>query len=246
MLTVRSIDTHRGAVHVLRGVSLAVGTGEAVCLVGRNGAGKTTAIESIMGFLPVRAGSVTFGGRDITRLAPHERARLGIGYAPEGAGVFPDLTVEENLDISLWLAASHVVRESDRAGAAGGTPRATLEGRIFAVFPEVRRLLGRRGTHLSGGEKKMVAIARAMALDPKVLLLDEAFEGLAPVVVSRFIDAVSQIKAMGISLLLAESNVVTATRVADRLYAIERGEIIYEGDPAAVFEQAEVMRTIRG
>ncbi|HEX7126704.1 MAG TPA: ABC transporter ATP-binding protein [Thermodesulfobacteriota bacterium] len=239
MLAVRGIDTHRGPVHVLRGLSLEVRRGEAVCLVGRNGAGKTTAIESIMGFLPVRSGSVVLGDRDITRLAPHERARLGVGYAPEGAGVFPDLTVAENLDISLWLAAGH-------AGAGSAAPAAMLEDRIFAVFPEVRRLLDRRGTHLSGGEKKMVAIARAMALDPRVLLLDEAFEGLAPVVVDRFIDAVARIKAMGISLLLAESNVVTATRVADRLYAIERGEIIYAGDPAAVFDQAEVMRTIRG
>ncbi len=239
MLEVKGIDTHRGAVHVLRGVSLAVAQGEAVCLVGRNGAGKTTTIESIMGFLPLRSGTVTLGGRDITRLAPHERARLGIGYAPEGAGVFPDLTVEENLEISLWLAAGHATGRS-------ATPAAGLRERIFTVFPEVQRLLGRRGTHLSGGEKKMVAVARAMALDPTILLLDEAFEGLAPVVVNRFIEAVTQIKAMGISLLLAESNVMTATRVADRLYAIERGEIIYRGDPAAVFDQDEVMRTIRG
>lgn len=238
MLAVEGIHTHRGAVHVLRGVSLSVGAGQAVCLVGRNGAGKTTTIETIMGFLPPRGGRVALGERDITRLPPHERARLGIGYAPEGAGVFPDLTVAENLHISLWLAAG-------RSGG-GGTGAAAIEQRIFTVFPEVERLLSRRGTHLSGGEKKMVAIARAMALDPTVLLLDEAFEGLAPVVVNRFIEAVARIKAMGISLLLAESNVMTATRVADRLYAIERGEIIYEGEPAGVFRQDDVMRTIRG
>lgn len=215
MLDVKGLEVHRGAVHVLRGVSLTVRAGEAVCLVGRNGAGKTTTIESIMGFLPVRAGTVTFLDRDVTRLPPHRRARAGIGYAPEHSGIFPDLTVEENLRISLWLAH----------GKGGGNGAAEVEARIFSVFPEVRRLLERRGLHLSGGEKKMVAVARAMALAPRILLLDEAFEGLAPVVVDRFIDAVAAIKAMGIPLLLAESNLATAERVADRIYAIDRGEI---------------------
>jgi branched-chain amino acid transport system ATP-binding protein len=235
MLEVERINTFRGVVHVLRDVTLRVGDREAVCLVGRNGAGKTTTIESVIGFLPLRGGRVAFGGKDITRLPPHERARMGIGYSPEGAGVFPDLTVEENLDISLWLAR----------GNGGDSPQARME-RILGVFPEVRKLMARRGLHLSGGEKKMVAIARAMALSPSILLLDEAFEGLAPVVVGRFIEAVKQIKAMGISLLMAESNVTTATRVADRLYAIDRGEILYEGPPARVLENEDVMRTIRG
>ncbi len=239
MLTLERVNTYRGPAHVLRGVSLTVGAGEAVCLVGRNGAGKTTTIESIMGLLPVRSGTVTFGGRDLTRLPPHERARLGIGYAPEDAGIFPDLTVEENLRISQWLAAAAGKRHDVDAGRPAGDP-------IFALFPEIREFLGRRGLNLSGGQKKMVAIARAMALAPSVLLLDEAFEGLAPVVVSRFIEAARRIKAMGISLLLAESNLVTATRVADRLYAIDRGEIIFHGDPREVFENQDVMRTIRG
>ncbi len=239
MLEVERIDTYRGAAHVLQGVSLTVGDGEAVCLVGRNGAGKTTTIESIMGFLPLRAGRVGFRGRDITRLPTHERARLGIGYAPEHSGIFPDLTVEENLEISHWLAAGNRGRGAWAAGDETGA-------RIFAVFPEIRALMRRRGLYLSGGEKKMVAVARAMALSPSILLLDEAFEGLAPVVVSRFIDAVKKIKAMGISLLMAESNLMTATRVADRLYAIDRGEIIFQGDPGEVFENEDVMKTIRG
>ncbi len=239
MLELESINTNRGPAHILRDLSLRVEKNEAVCLVGRNGAGKTTTIESIMGLLPVRSGTITLDGRDITHLPTHERARLGAGYAPEDAGIFPDLTVAENFQISLWLA---------RPGHNGGprTPAAEVEERIFAVFPEVRTFMGRRGLHLSGGQKKMVALARAMTLSPSVLLLDEPFEGLAPVVVNRFIDAVTKIKAMGISLLIAESNLNTAARVADRLYAIDRGEIIFDGAPQSALENDEVMTTLRG
>ena len=239
MLELEHVNTNRGPAHVLRGISLVVGDGEAVCLVGRNGAGKTTTIESVMGLLPVRSGRITLRGREITRLPTHERALLGIGYAPEDAGIFPDLTVAENFLISHWLADEVSMRRS------GASPDVTDE-RIFAVFPEVRQFLQRRGLHLSGGQKKMVAIARAMTLSPVILLLDEPFEGLAPVVVTRFIDAVKRIKEMGISLLIAESNLMTASRVGDRLYAIDRGEIIFQGDPRSAFENAEVMKTLRG
>ncbi len=239
MLELDRVNTFRGTAHILRDLSLRVGAGEAVCLVGRNGAGKTTTIESIMGLLPVRSGAIAFKGRDMTRLPTHERARLGIGYSPEDAGIFPDLTVEENLDISHWL-----VREARKRGGLAST--AGADEKIFALFPEVRTFMQRRGLNLSGGQKKMVAIARAMALSPSILLLDEALEGLAPVVVNRFIEAVKKIKDMGISVLLAESNLLTASRVADRLYAIDRGEIIYHGDPRSVFENEDVMKTIRG
>jgi branched-chain amino acid transport system ATP-binding protein len=126
------------------------------------------------------------------------------------------------------------------------TSDAETDGKIFSLFPELRPLTQRRGLYLSGGEKKMAAIARAMALEPSILLLDEAFEGLAPVVVNRFCDAVNKIKEMGISLLIAESNLMTATKIADRLYAIDRGEIIFAGHPHAVFQNEEVMKTIRG
>jgi branched-chain amino acid transport system ATP-binding protein len=238
MLDLDRVDTYRGPAHVLRGLSMAVRDAEAVCLVGRNGAGKTTTIDTIMGLLLPRAGRITFKARDVTRLPPHQRARLGIGYAPEDAGIFPDLTVAENFEISRWLVARH----------RGGTEAAgeALDPRVMAIFPEVREFLARRGLNLSGGQKKMVAIARAMMLSPSILLLDEPFEGLAPVVVSRFIEAVKQIKAMGISVLIAESSLVNATRVADRLYAIDRGEIIFAGSPQAALEDAEVMKTLRG
>jgi ABC-type branched-subunit amino acid transport system ATPase component len=228
------INTFRGPAQILREVSLSLGDGEAICLVGRNGAGKTTTIDSIMGLLPVRSGRVAFRERDITRMPAHERALLGIGYAPEDCGIFPDLSVEENFQITSWLTTSR------------STARRDLDDRVFTVFPEVKGFMTRRGLHLSGGQKKMVAITRAMSLRPLVLLLDEPFEGLAPVVVTRFIEAVRTIKSMGISVLIAESNLVNATRVADRLYAIDRGEIIFHGNPRDVFANEDVMRTIRG
>ena len=237
-LELDGLHTYRGAAHVLQGISLRVGAAEAVCLVGRNGAGKTTTIESTMGILPVRSGRVLLNDRDITGLPTYERARLGIGYAPEDAGIFPDLTVAENFEISQSLVAA-----GRRGSIAVGT---SVDERVFELFPEVRQFLGRRGLNLSGGQKKMVAIARALTLSPAVLLLDEPFEGLAPVVVSRFIDATRRIKEMGVSLLIAESNLATASRIADRLYAIDRGEIIFQGDPRTAMANEEVMRTLRG
>ena len=236
MLEVERINTFRGPAQVLRDLSLTVRDGESVCLVGRNGAGKTTTIDSIMGLLPVRSGKLTFNGVDITRLPTHERALCGIGYSPEDAGIFPDLTVAENFQISQSLA-----RGKRAPVAAGG-----IDERVLALFPEVETFTQRRGLFLSGGQKKMVAIGRALTLSPSILLLDEPFEGLAPVIVTRFIEAVTKIKAMGISLLIAESNLMSASRVADRLYAIDRGEIIFEGDPRRAFDDEEVMRTIRG
>ena len=236
MLDIDRIDTWRGPVQVLRGVSLRVGDGESVVLVGRNGAGKTTTIETIMGLLPARAGAVSFKGSPITGMPAFQRARLGIGYAPEDAGIFPELSVAENMMISRWMSAKarHKLEIGD------------IEEHVFAVFPEVRELLRRRGMNLSGGQRKMVAIARGMALAPTLLLLDEAFEGLAPVVVKRFRDAVLKIEDLGISLLIAESNLLNAARIADRLYAIDRGEIIFEGKPEQALEDANVMKALRG
>ncbi len=239
MLELDRINTFRGSAHILQNVSLAVGDRESVVLVGRNGAGKTTTIDSIMGLLPLRSGTIVFKGKDISRLPTHTRALGGIGYSPEDSGIFPDLTVAENFQISQSLAR--------RAGVtAARTATDGIDERVLSLFPEIGAFAQRRGLFLSGGQKKMVAIGRAMTLSPSVLLLDEPFEGLAPVVVTRFIDAVKKIKELGISLLIAESNLMTASRVADRLYAIDRGEIIFEGEPQRAFENQEVMKTIRG
>jgi branched-chain amino acid transport system ATP-binding protein len=224
-------------------VSIAVDNDEVVALVGRNGAGRTTIIESITGLLPVRSGRIRFRDDEITALPPHRRAKLGIGYAPENSGIFPELTVAENLMISRWLSAK--TGRPGTKGATHGGDGDSEEG-AFRVFPEVRALLARQGLNLSGGQKKMVAIARAMALAPYLLILDEAFEGLAPVVVKRFREAVMMIKAMGISLLIAESNLVSAAAIADRLYVIDRGEILFNGTPDEALADEEVMRALRG
>ena len=239
MLEISDLHTFRASAHILHGVSISVGEDEVVCLVGRNGAGKTTTIESIIGLLPVKSGVIRFHDEDVTRMPPHQRARRGMGYSPEDAGIFPHLTVAENLMISEWLSS----RAAPKDGAAAVND---TEARTYAVFPEVRALGGRQGLNLSGGQRKMVAIARAMALAPSLLLLDEAFEGLAPVAVARFRDAVKLIKSMGISILLAESNLASATAIADRLYAIDRGEIIFHGEPKEALGNEEVMKTLRG
>jgi branched-chain amino acid transport system ATP-binding protein len=236
MLEVKNIDAWRGPAQILHRVSLSVREHEVVCLVGRNGAGKTTTMESIMGFLPVRSGQILFHGEEVTSLPVHQRARRGMGYAPEGSEIFPELTVGENMMISRWMSAK--ARRKLELG--------DIEERVFAVFPEVRELLRRQGMNLSGGQRKMVAIARGMALAPTLLLLDEAFEGLAPVVVKRFRDAVLKIEDLGISLLIAESNLLNAARIADRLYAIDRGEIIFEGKPEQALEDVNVMKALRG
>jgi ABC-type branched-subunit amino acid transport system ATPase component len=239
LFELKAIDTYRGPAHILHGVSLRVERQEVVCLVGRNGAGKTTTIESIMGFLPVRAGQIIFHDENLTRFPPHARARCGIGYSPEDCGVFPELSVAENLMISRWLG-DEATRRSN------GETREDPETQAFSVFPEVKDLLTRQGLHLSGGQRKMVAIARAMMLSPTLLLLDEAFEGLAPVVVNRFTEAVMRIKAMGISILMSESHLAAATRIGDRLYAIDRGEIIFHGSPNAALADEKVVKALRG
>jgi branched-chain amino acid transport system ATP-binding protein len=234
MLELKNIHTHRGAVHVLKALSITVKDREVVCLVGRNGAGKTTVAETIMGYLPARAGQIILQGQDISGLPPYQRARRGIGYAPDYSGIFTDLTVAENLAISELA----VVRSAQR-------DEATKE-HIFSIFPEIREFSHQPGRNLSGGQKKIVAVARAMAPLPSLLLLDEAFEGLAPVVVARFTEAVKKIKELGISLLMAESHLAAAARVADRIYAIDRGEIIFHGTPDDFRRNSEVLRTISG
>lgn len=236
MLEISGIEAYRGPAQILRGISLDVGPREVVCLVGRNGAGKTTTIESIMGLLGTSAGKVIFESNDISKLPPNERARRGIGYAPEDCGIFPELTVAQNLSIAQWL-----VPAARRDRVTDG-----YEQQIQAIFPEVGGFVDRQGMNLSGGQKKMVAIARALTLSPGLLILDEPFEGLAQIVVSRFIEAVAQIKGLGISILIAVSNLPTAVRIADRMFVIDRGEIIFSAGPQEAMANDMVMQTLRG
>ncbi len=228
----KDLDFSVDSTQILRSVSLRVHEGEIVCLLGRNGAGKTSIIKNIIGLYSPSSGNILFKGEDITNLPPRNRVLLGLAYSPEDMRVFSELTVEENINLSTWIT-SDTERMKDFS----------LE-RTFDVFPEIRKLLKRRGAYLSGGEKKMVSITRALALNPALLLLDESFEGLAPRAVSRFRDALRRIRDLGITILLAESNLRIASQVAERSYIVERGEIVYEGAPDEILENERLLKLI--
>jgi branched-chain amino acid transport system ATP-binding protein len=227
MLEVRDLVTAYGQSLVLHGVSLEVRAGEIVCLLGRNGAGKTTTLRSIMGLTRPRGGRVAFEGRDITARQPFEIARLGIGYVPDDRRIFPDLTVEENLQI--------VRRVTRREG------RWNLQ-RVWDLFPVLRDLRANPGTGLSGGEQKMLAIGRALMGNPTLLILDEPSEGLSPLMVRTLVGAIHQIRGEGVTLLIADQNVKFARRAAERGYIIEKGTIRYEGRLEDLWVNEEVVR----
>lgn len=229
---VKDLDFYIDSIQILRSVSLKVEEGEIVCLLGRNGAGKSSIIKSIIGLYSPKSGKIIFKDRDITNLSPRKRVLLGLAYSPEDMRIFSELTVEENINLSTWIT-NKTERVKDFS----------ME-KIFNVFPEIKKLLKRKGLYLSGGEKKMVSITRALALNPALLLLDESFEGLAPIVVSRFMDALKRIKDLGITILLAESNVRIASQVADRSYIVERGEIVFKGAPGEILENEKLLKLV--
>ena len=204
-----------------------------VCLVGRNGAGKSTTLRAIMGYLRPRAGRILFQGEEIHRRHTHEIARRGLAFAPEDSGIFPDLTVAENIEIATWTRP-------------GGRPAAERIERAYEVFPVLRKYAARKGPEMSGGERKMLSVARALALDPAMLLLDEPFEGLSPAIIPTVSQGLAEITQRGHSILLAESNIHHVPAFATRLYVIERGEIIFGGPPEAVRADAAIMRLIGG
>jgi branched-chain amino acid transport system ATP-binding protein len=231
MLAVADLAVEIMGTPVLRGVSLSVDAGEIVCLVGRNGAGKTTTLRTVMGFRKPVKGRIEFDGRDICGLRPFQIARAGIGFAPEESEVFGELTVEENIALPTW-ARPH--------GGQGSIEDA------YRVFPMLERYRRRGGHALSGGERKMVSIARALALGPKLLLLDEPTEGLSPVIVPSILDGIAKIRTFGRAVFIAESNIHHVPDFADRLYVIERGEIIFAGLPGEARNNAAVARIIEG
>lgn len=231
MLSVHGIDVFIQASHILRKVTLEVGEREVVCLVGRNGAGKTTTLRTIMGYLAPRAGEITFRGARIDRWRTHEIARLGLGWAPEDSGIFPDLTVAENIEIATWTRP-------------GGRPAAERIARAYEVFPVLRKYAARKGPEMSGGERKMLSIARALALDPEMLILDEPFEGLSPAIVPVIAESLATVTRRGYSILIAESNIHHVPDYADRLYVIERGEIVFAGKPHDAWADAAVVRIV--
>jgi branched-chain amino acid transport system ATP-binding protein len=233
MLAVRNLVVDIDGSPILRSVSLDVGAGELVCLVGRNGAGKSTTFRTIMGQRAPVSGSISLDGRDIKGLRPFAIARLGVGFAPEESEVFGDLTVAENILLPTWT------RQTAR-------PAADREAMAYRVFPRLERYRARGGQQLSGGERKMVSIARALAVDPKLLLLDEPTEGLSPAIVPSIVDGIASIRQLGHAVLIAESNLHHVPEFADRLYVIERGEMIYSGLPGDVRKDAAVARVVEG
>jgi branched-chain amino acid transport system ATP-binding protein len=233
MLVVADLAVDIESSHILRGVSLEVKAGELVCLVGRNGAGKSTTFRTIMGQRRPVAGSISLEGRSLIGLPPFEIARLGVGFAPEESEVFGDLTVAENILLPTWTRQT--ARSADER-----------EALAYRVFPKLERYRQRGGQQLSGGERKMVSIARALALDAKLLLLDEPTEGLSPAVVPSIVEGIASIRQLGHAVLIAESNLHHVPDFADRLYVMERGEIIFSGPPAEARQNAAVARIVEG
>ena len=233
MLAVRDLVVDIEGSQVLRGVSFDVREGELICLVGRNGAGKTTTFRSIMGFRKPVSGSIAFGDKSLLGLRPYQIARLGVGFSPEESEVFGELTVAENIAMPTWTCPSERGAERRIADA-------------YAVFPNLVRYQDRGGQALSGGERKMVSIARALALGPKLLLLDEPTEGLSPAIVPAIVAGLANIRAFGHAVFIAESNIHHVPDFTDRLYVIERGEIIFVGTPAEARRDKDVARVIEG
>lgn len=229
LLKIENLDVFIGSTQILRNISLGVNEGEIVCLLGRNGAGKSSIIKSTIGLYPSRSGKIIFKDKDITSFSPRKKVLTGIGYSPEDTRIFTELTVEENINLSTWVRGKREIFSYEN---------------IFAIFPKIKDFLARKGLNLSGGEKKMVSIARALALNPSLLLLDEAFEGLAPLVVNHFMEALSQIRKLGVTILLGESNVRIVSQATERTYIVERGEIIFEGHPREILENEKLLTLV--
>ena len=219
MLQVESLHVSIQAVQALRGLSIQVDTGRMVGLVGRNGAGKTTLMRSVMGHLQPRQGRIVFDGQDLAVLPPHARAGLGIGYMPEDRGLVPELTVEENILLPVWV--SPTLNPADRLAL------------VYRVLPELQEMRERRALLLSGGQQKLVALARALAVGTRLLLLDEPFEGVAPVLSKRLADVIAGLKGSAVSVLIAQSDLNHSRRIVDSEVVIERGANSAEASEAA-------------
>ena len=226
MLSVRNLNTYYGRAHILADVALALAAGEVVVLLGRNGAGKSTTLKSIMGLARPAAGEILFAGRRIDRLEPYEIAQVGLGYVPEDRRIFTDLTVRENLEVG---------RRPPRPGAPVWT-----RARLFRLFPNLAEMTDRLGGRMSGGEQQMLTIARTLMGNPACLLLDEPSEGLAPVIVEQMAAAIRELKKEGLAVLLSEQNLHFATEVSDRAYIIEKGRIRFSGTMAELAANEEV------
>lgn len=232
LLEIKGLEFLIGRTQILRSISMGIKEGELVCLLGRNGSGKSSILKNVIGLYNPSGGRILFKGHDITLRPTRERVMLGLAYSPEDTRVFPDLTVEENIKLGIW-----VTEGTERAGGFSWE-------KAFQIFPVVKKILKRKGAYLSGGEKKMVSITRALALSPSLLLLDESLEGLAPLVVRHFAEAMKNIRDLGISILLAESNLRNASLVSERAYIVERGEMIFQGHPDEIHNNEKLLRIV--
>ena len=231
VLEVETLEAWYGAAKILFGLSLNVGRGEAVALLGRNGAGKSTTMKAIMGLVQRRAARLAFESRDISTLPTYEIARLGVGYVPEDRRIFTDLTVAENLDLG---------RRTAPATGPDAPPLWTLDA-LFALFPNLRDMQDRLGGQMSGGEQQMLSMARTLIGNPALLLLDEPSEGVAPIIVEQMITAIQALKARGLSILISEQNFAVCEEICDRAYVIDQGELRWSG-PMNEVRTAEVAK----
>ncbi|TKR53307.1 ABC transporter ATP-binding protein [Allopusillimonas ginsengisoli] len=227
MLHVDNIHTYYDESHILRGVSLDVAEGSVTSILGRNGAGKTTTVLSVMGYLKPRQGAVSYKGKAIAGLPSYRISRMGLGFVPQERGVFPSLSVEENLTV---------------AARPAGKDGWTLE-KIYQLFPRLEERRDNRGFQLSGGEQQMVSIARALMLNPSVLILDEPSEGLAPMIVDEIVEILRRLKSEGLAVLLIEQNLSVALDLADMHYVLSKGEVCFRGDSAALKNNDYVLST---
>jgi len=229
MLRVEDLHTYYGQGHVLQGVTLEVPAGRIAAVLGRNGVGKTTTLRSIVGLTPPRRGHVLLAGQDVAGWPPHRIVRVGLGYVPEGRMIFPDLTVVENIQVAQRVPARLWTME-----------------RLFGLFPALAERRRSKGSQLSGGEQQMLAVARALVTDPRVILLDEPSQGLAPLVVDTVMRTIRELKNERVSMLLVEQNAEMALQLADRVYVIDHGTVVFEGAPEALRAEREVTATYLG
>ncbi len=234
MLTVEGLSAWYGAARILYDLNLEVGRGEVVALMGRNGAGKSTTMKTIMGLVDERQGAVRFNGEDISARKPFEIARRGLGFTPEDRRIFVDLTVMENLDIGRQPPR----RFTDGTAAPSWTP-----GQLFTLFPNLAEMQDRLGGRMSGGEQQMLTVARTLMGNPLLVLLDEPSEGVAPLIVEQMAHTILALKKQGLSILLSEQNIYFARMVADRVYVLEKGQIQWQGSVAELDANLEVQRT---
>jgi len=233
MLTVEGLSAWYGAARILYDLDFEVGRGEVVALMGRNGAGKSTTMKTIMGLIAQRTGTVRFDGTDISRLRPFEIARLGLGFTPEDRRIFADLTVLENLDIG---------RQPPRQFPDGTPAPLWTPERLFALFPNLAEMPNRLGGRMSGGEQQMLTVARTLMGNPLLVLLDEPSEGVAPLIVEQMANTIVELKKTGLSILLSEQNVHFARLVADRVYVLEKGQIHWQGTMAQLAGDLDIQR----